>query len=110
MTRALTSISTIALALLCGVAQGYAQEPARPASVEVTPASVEVAVGETRARSARGLDAQSRPIAGAIVRWFSANPDIATVDEAGVVTAVRPGQAQVAAIVNGVAGFASVTV
>src|SRR5690606_20987568 len=99
-----------ALALLLQAVPGLAQEPARPAAVEVTPATLELAVGEARSLSARGLDAVGRSIAGAIVRWFSANPDVAVVDEAGVVTAVRPGEARIAAVVNGVAAFATVAV
>ena len=109
MTR-ITTLTTV-LALTLSSSTALAQEPARPASVEVTPAAIRLGVGETGKLSARGLDAQGRAIAGAIVRWFTANPEVAVVDgETGVVTAVRPGEARVAALVNGVAAFATVTV
>src|SRR5690606_25226145 len=108
MTRITTFIPVLALALLSST--GFAQEPARPASAEIVPARLEVQVGETGTFTARGLDAQGRAIAGAVIRWLSSNADVVVVDEAGVVTGVRPGEARIAAVVNGVAAIATVVV
>src|SRR5690606_4333517 len=108
MTRIATLTAVLVLTSLSST--GLAQEPVRPASVELTPAALELAVGESRTLTARGLDAQGRAIADAVVLWLSSNIDIVVVDEAGVITAVRPGQARFAAVVNGVAAIGTVTV
>src|SRR5690606_25950745 len=108
MPRITTFIPVLARALLSST--GFAQEPARPASAEIVPARLEVQVGETGTFTARGLDAQGRAIAGAVIRWLSSNVDVVVVDEAGVVTGVRPGEARIEAVVHGVAAIATVVV
>ena len=80
-------------------------------SVEVTPRQVTLtALGDTAALTARVLDAQGDEIPGEAVSWHSLNPDVATVDAAGVVTAVANGIAGVTASASGVSGLARVTV
>ena len=93
---------------------GQADVPSEPPqeSVEITPREVTLtALGDTAALTARVLDAQGNEIPGEAVSWHSLNPDLATVDAAGVVTAVANGIATVTASASGArTGLARVTV
>ena len=85
--------------------------PPLPARVEVTPREVTLAaLGNTATLTARVLDAQGNEISGEAVSWSSNFPEVATVDAAGVVTAVVNGRATVTASASGVSGEATVTV
>ncbi len=85
--------------------------PPLPARVEVTPRDVTFAsLGATAALTARVLDAQDNEILGEEVSWSSVFPEVATVNAAGVVTAVANGIATVMASASGVSGEATVTV
>ena len=80
-------------------------------SVEVTPREVTLAaLGDTAALTARVLDAQGNEISGEAVSWSSNFPEVATVDAAGVVTAVVNGRATVVASASGATGAATVIV
>nr|MCU0624716.1 Ig-like domain-containing protein [Gemmatimonadaceae bacterium] len=68
-----------------------------PASVVITPATAAIAAGATRALTAVVRDARGNPVSGAVVTWSSADEAIATVDAAGVVTAVAAGATAVRA-------------
>ena len=80
-------------------------------SVEVTPGEVTLAaLGDTVVLTARVLDAEGNAISGEEVWWRSLNPDVATVDAAGVVEAVANGRAGVTASASGVSGLVIVEV
>ncbi|MDX1548083.1 MAG: Ig-like domain-containing protein, partial [Rhodothermales bacterium] len=79
---------------------------ARPDRVEVTPAAVEIAVGETHPFTARAYDADGAVMEGATVRWFSTARAALSIDADGVATAHQPGTYRVAAVVQGVPGYA----
>ena len=80
-------------------------------SVEVTPREVSLAaLSDTAALTARVLDAQGNEIPGEAVSWSSSFPEVATVDAAGVVTAVVNGRATVTASASGATGRATVIV
>ena len=80
-------------------------------SVEVTPREVTLAaLGDTAALTARVLDAQGNEISGEAVSWSSNFPEVATLDAAGVVTAVVNGRATVVASASGATGAATVIV
>ena len=82
-----------------------------PQSVEVTPRDVTFAsLGATAELTARVLDAQDNEIFGQAVSWSSNFPEVATVNAAGVVTAVANGRTKVSASASGVSGEATVTV
>ena len=71
-------------------------------SVEVTPRDVTFAsLGATAELTARVLDAQDNEIFGEEVSWSSLSPEVATVNAAGVVTAVANGRATVVASASG---------
>ncbi|MDE0257475.1 MAG: Ig-like domain-containing protein [Gammaproteobacteria bacterium] len=84
---------------------------AAPDRVEVLPASAEVGVDAVLPLTARVLDAEGAVIEGAAVTWVAVTPELVSVDASGQVTGLRPGKAQVAAMVGGtVVGFADLTV
>ena len=86
-------------------------QPVAQKSVEVTPREVTLAaLGDTVALTARVLDAQGNEISGEAVSWYSLSLEVATVDAAGVVTAVGNGRAMVVASASGVSGVARVIV
>ncbi|MCW5934118.1 MAG: Ig-like domain-containing protein [Fimbriimonadia bacterium] len=65
--------------------------------IESTPAAVTIFVGQNRSLTARALTAAGDPIAGVTFTWQSANPAVATVSSAGVVTGVAIGTTHVIA-------------
>src|SRR5688572_11109661 len=75
-------------------------QPASPiARVVVTPAARNVVVGDTLRLRAQAVDAQGRPVPGAVVQFFPTTPSFeATVDTTGVVVAGAPGTYPVAAV------------
>lgn len=79
-------------------------------SVVVTPDSVDVRVGATTALVAAVRDAQGAALAGQTVVWRVADPVVATVSAAGVVSAVAVGRTQVTASAGGMTGTAVVRV
>src|SRR5262245_16032009 len=92
-----------------------AQEPQAPAGpraarVEVTPARLEVEVGESVKFTAVGFDDQGQRMDLQPTAWFGAPFDIAAADDAGTATFFLPGAARIGAIVGGRPGFATVTV
>jgi len=89
-----------ALYAIALVAQQQTAQPASPiARVVVTPAARSVVVGDTLRLRAQALDAQGRPVGGAVIRFYPASPSFeATVDTTGVVVAGAPGTYPVAAV------------
>ncbi len=87
------------------------EEPV-PSAVAVVPGAVELdAVGRTVRLTARVLDQWGEPLPGAAVeRWSSGDASVATVDSAGLVTAVGRGRTVVTAAVAGASGSAEVVV
>ena len=81
------------------------------ASMEVSPAMTELtAWGETVQLTAEAFDANGHGVAGAAISWESADAPVATVDAAGVVTAVGTGTATITASAGAASGSAVVTV
>lgn len=77
----------------------------KPSSVTVTPASAELFVGDTGA-----LTASADPYTAAETVWSSDNPGTVKVDTEGNIVAVAPGTARITATVQGVSGYADITV
>ncbi len=71
---------------------------AQPASIAIEPASLELDVGETAQLTASVLDAAGEPVEGAQVVFFSGNRLALTVTPAGFVSANRPGEHEVTAL------------
>ncbi len=84
--------------------------PVPIATVSVSPARVDLAPGSHASLSAVTADASGKSLDGRGVLWASSNPAVATVDAAGVVSAVAPGTATITATSEGVSGSAAVSV
>jgi MYXO-CTERM domain-containing protein len=78
--------------------------------VVVTPPSATATVGNTQQFTAQAFDASDAVIAGATFTWSSDDDTIATVDGAGLATAVAEGSATITATASGVDGTATFTV
>jgi len=85
--------------------------PAVVDSVAVSPAASTITQGGTVTLTATAYDASDQAIGGVTFTWSSDAMGIATVDAAGVVTGVAPGDATISATApNGVFGTATVHV
>lgn len=80
------------------------------ATVEVSPATGDLVVGETLQLSATLKDADGSVLANRTVSWTSSAEGVATVSGTGLVSAVGPGSAEITATAEGVSGSASVNV
>lgn len=78
--------------------------------VEVLPRTAVLAPGASHPLGAVTLDDAGAPIAGAVARFESSDPTIATVDASGRVTAVAPGSVRITASVGQARGEATVRV
>jgi len=98
------------LLFLAALQQAPAVAPA-PETVVVTPAAVELEVDGTRTFEAEVRDADGRLIEDAEIRWIVPEAEVAAIDAAsGQATALRPGKANVFAVVEGKVGRALLTV
>jgi len=81
-----------------------------PASVEITPNTLEAHVGEKVKFSAAAKDAAGNPIDEKPSVWFAAPFDLAGADDSGEVTFHAPGVVTVGAVIAGKSGYATVNV
>ena len=84
--------------------------PAPVATVNVTPPTASVQVGQTTNLDAQTLDAAGNVLAGRAIAWSTSSTAIATVSQSGVVTGVAPGTATITATSEGKTGTAAMTV
>src|SRR5690606_26980670 len=80
--------------------------PVDVATIEVTPTEAVLRVGEARQFSARIGDATGNEQGERAVESTTADRAVATVDAHGRVTALVPGETQVVALADGIAGQA----
>ena len=80
------------------------------ASVTVSPTSASLTTGQTQQITATPRDAEGNALSGRAVTWQSANTAVATVTQAGLITAVGPGNTTVTATSEGKTGTVAVTV
>jgi hypothetical protein len=88
------------LAIACAALsiRAAAQTPGPPATVEVTPASLSLKVGEKAQLTARVRDAQGRLVPGAQVVFFSLSRSEVGATPSGLIEAYRPGEHKVVAL------------
>jgi uncharacterized protein YjdB len=100
-----------ACTLLTALALGCenATEP-HVASVLLSPSSISLYVGSTSKLTATPVDAGGNVLTGRRVAWETSSATVATVDSAGLVTAVAAGSATITATIDGASGMAAVTV
>ncbi|MXV96558.1 MAG: hypothetical protein F4Z92_12015 [Gemmatimonadetes bacterium] len=82
----------------------------RVSAVTVSPAADTLVAGDTLRMGAEATDANGHVVAGAEFSWASSDTSVAGVDNAGLVTGVGVGQAEVTATAAGVTGRADLTV
>jgi uncharacterized protein YjdB len=80
-------------------------------SIAVTPANPSVAKGQTEQFTATGTfsDNSTQDLTNQVI-WASAKPAVATINAAGLATAVDPGTSTISATLNGVTGSTVLTV
>ena len=79
-------------------------------TVAVTPAADSVVAGDTLRLAAEAADANGHPVPEIEFSWASSDTLVALVDDAGLVTGVGAGEAEVTAVAAGVTGRAALTV
>jgi uncharacterized protein YjdB len=84
--------------------------PVAVASVQISPPTSDLIVGQTTTLAAVALDAKGNPLSGRPASWTSGAPSVATVSQTGVVTAVGAGSAVIFATIEGKTGSATVSV
>jgi len=80
------------------------------ATVQILPAAADVLLGTSRALSVQARSASGVVLSNRPVTWTTGAPDIATVTTVGVVSGLAPGVAVIAASVDGITGFSTITV
>jgi len=96
---------------LSNVASGTTTASTAPvATVTVSPASANVAVGALQQFTATPKDAGGNPLSGRVVTWASGNTALATVSGSGLVTGVAAGTMTITATSEGKSGSATITV
>jgi uncharacterized protein (DUF58 family) len=80
------------------------------ATVEVTPAGIQLVQGEAVTVSATPRDGSGRALVGRSVTWSSNDPAVAEVDQEGRVLGLQPGSARIRATTDGVTGETDVEV
>jgi uncharacterized protein YjdB len=76
----------------------------------VTPPAATITVGGTQQFTATAFDAHGAVVPGATFQWGSSNGGVASVNSAGLATALAVGGTTITATANGVTGSASLTV
>ncbi len=84
--------------------------PPPVAVVVVTTAADTLVPNGTVHLTATLLDVGGHPLTGRVLTWTSAQPDIARIDDTGVVTGVAPGTAAITAASEGKTGTSSIVV
>jgi plastocyanin len=94
----------------CLSAKGQGPNATAVKAVDISPAKVEVEVGQKVQFSAVAIDGSGKPLADKPSTWFAAPFDLARADESGMISFYQPGEVMVGAIVAGKPGFARVVV
>jgi hypothetical protein len=72
-------------------------KPGPVTRIDIEPVKTSLVVGATTKLSAVARSSEGNPRSDVSINWASSNPDVATVDAAGVVTAISPGQTTMSA-------------
>ncbi|MEP7383055.1 MAG: Ig-like domain-containing protein, partial [Gemmatimonadota bacterium] len=84
--------------------------PVPVASVSIQPNGATILIGKTQQFSATARDASNTILPGRSITWISGAPSVATVTQAGLVTAVGAGSALIFAASEGISTSVTVTV
>jgi plastocyanin len=80
------------------------------ARIDIDPVNTPLVVGATRKLSTVARGAEGNPRSDVVISWISSNPSVATVDAAGVVMGISPGQAKITGTSGTGSGSVNVTV
>ena len=94
----------------CGSEDVGAGEVLVTSQVEIDPPGAGLRVGNTLQFSATPKTSSGIPIPNRTVVWHSSDPEVATISERGMVTAVSLGDAEITATVDDASGSVTVTV
>ncbi|MEO7965337.1 MAG: Ig-like domain-containing protein [Gemmatimonadaceae bacterium] len=106
-SKAAVAATAALLALACG--DSTSSDGPSVARIEAIPSKLDLLVGETKAITARALDASGAPVARKLF-WSTSAPTVATVTQEGIVTSVTPGESQIAVSGGGKSVIVPVTV
>jgi len=84
--------------------------PARVATVRIAPHNVDLFVAAGTNLVATLYDNKGASVSGRTVVWTTNNATVASISQSGRVTGLVPGTAVITAVIDGIAGYASVTV
>lgn len=107
--RAAAAPAWAAALLLAGCTQTTIV-PVTVGEIEVIPALLQALVDDQSPLAIELRDMDGNLLPDRPVRWASLDPQVASVDDQGVVTAVGPGQALITATADGAVGTAQITV
>jgi hypothetical protein len=102
-------LATIGVLLFFAACKG-SEDPLVTTTINVTATPTQIFVNGTAQMSASALDQNGNTLAGKTFTWVSLNPNVATVDAAGVVQGIAAGTATIQAKVDGVIGATTVEV
>jgi len=109
-TLSLLSLAVGAVALLSCGSDSTGPQLGGVTTVSVSPKTDSVTIGGTTTLSVVAKGPDGADLTGRAVFWHSENPAIAVVSEEGAVTGIVAGTVRIAASVEGVADFATITV
>lgn len=109
-TAVLTCALLASLASLTSCSTSSVTDLPAVESIELTPPGATLEAGRTLALLARPLDADGTVVTARTVVWSSSNTQLATVSNAGVVTARAAGEVRIAASAGGQSAVATITV
>ncbi len=117
MFRPLLRLLATTLLVACGGSEisagnGTITQPgsSQVATVNVTPITALLTVGDTLRLRAATLDAAGSPLQGRVVAWSTEASAIATVSTTGLVTAQAAGSVRISALSEGRTGQATLTI
>ena len=84
--------------------------PPAVASVQLTPSSADILVGDVLQLNATPRDADGNALTGRTITWSSSNSSIASVSSSGSVTGLAQGTATITATSEGISSTADITV
>lgn len=99
-----TRVVVAAFAAFCLACGGESTAPGPAASVTVAAPAPSLASGTTLQLSADVADANGRRVPATALAWSSSNPLVARVDDAGMVTGIRAGTAEITASAGAAVG------
>lgn len=99
----------VASAIIAGCG-GDSSGPARVDSIEISGAPATILTGQSVQLAARAFDGSQTEIKGRAITWSSTTPEIARVNQSGLVTGLAVGPAQISATADGITGTVALSV